>query len=202
MGRPSLRDRMSKLLSSFVADETFRHKDKSPDLGMLLVLYTVLQGHSGCPSRQAFIKAYADENSLRWVMWWQRSGTPPQSSPVFQATKVSREILMFQLMVVDVIIGDVKETLKEVEATNCKLPDRLERLQKLWRERKVATDGWGAYFKHIGTPQPAFASSNDWIADCVRRAAAKGPKYGGAKGAGKGGSEHGKGAKAGKGSGK
>merc|ERR1719382_2420649 len=121
------------MLSNFVADESFRHKDKSPDLGMLLVLYTVLQGHSGCPSREAFIKSYADENSLRWVMWWQRAGTPAESSPVFVATKVSREILMFQLMVVDLIIGEVGETLKEVEATNCKLPERLEKLQRHWR---------------------------------------------------------------------
>merc|ERR1712050_246162 len=102
-------------------------------------------------------------------MWWQRSGTPPEGAAVFQATKVSREILMFQLMVVEMVIGDVKETLREVEATNCKLPDRLERLQKQWRERKAATDGWSMYFKHIGTLQPAFPSTGEWIADCVRR---------------------------------
>jgi hypothetical protein len=201
--RPSLRSRVGKALSSFVADETFRHKDTSPDLGMLLVLFTVIQGHDGCPARGAFIQAYADENSLRWVMWWQRSGTPPESSAVFNATKVSREICMFQLMVVDLIVGDVGETLKQMEATNCKLPERLERLQREWREKKAATDGWGAYFSTIGAPRPAFASTGDWIADCVRRAVTKGPKYGGGKGGKASSTEKGgKSSKGSKGSGK
>jgi len=193
--RQTLRSRMSTLLSNFVAEESFRHKDKTPDLGMVLVLFTVLQGHDGCPSREAFIRAYADENSLRWVMWWQRSGVRPEGAAVFEATRVSREICMFQMMVVDIVIGDAGRTLQAMEATNCKLPDRLERLQKEWRERKSATDGWAAYFRAIGAPRPAFGSTEDWIADCVKRAAAKGPKYGGAKGEGKGG----KGGKAGKG---
>merc|ERR1719456_1089559 len=101
----------------------------------MLVLFTVIQGHEGCPSRDDFIKAYSDENSLRWVMWWQRSGTRPEAMPVFHATQVSREICMFQMLVVDVIIADVKVTLREIEETNCKLPARLEALQTEWRKR-------------------------------------------------------------------
>merc|ERR1719401_1244224 len=42
--RQALRGRIGTLLSSFVADDSFRHKDKTPDLGMVLVLFTVLQG--------------------------------------------------------------------------------------------------------------------------------------------------------------
>lgn len=185
--RSSLRDRILSTLSGFVSNEEMRHKDKTPDLGMLLVLFTVFQGHKGCPSRESFIRAYADENSLRWVMWWQRSGTKPEATPVFNATKVSRDICMFQMMVVDVIIGDIAETLSEIEATNCKLPERLEKLQIQWRERKSSTDSFATYFKHIGAPRPPFASTNEWIADCVRRAASMGPKYGGGKGNSKGG---------------
>jgi len=195
--RSSLCSRMMETLTKFVCEEAFRHKDKTPDLGMILVLFTVLQGHRGCPDRAAFIKAYADENSLRWVMWWQRSSTPAKSGPVFEATKVSREICMFQLMVVDLVIGDVPETLKAMEATNCKLPDRLERLQVEWRKRKQTTSIWSEYFKNIGAEQPKTASVDAWIEACVARAAAKGPKYGGAgskgggaagaKGGGKGG---------------
>lgn len=45
-------------------------------------------------------------------MWWQRSGTAPEAVPVFHATQVSREILMFQLTVVEVVIGDVPKTLQ------------------------------------------------------------------------------------------
>jgi len=185
--KPSLRSRIAKLLTSFATEEACRHKDKSPDLGVVLVLYTVLQGYEGCPSRQAFINAYADENSVRWVMWWQRSGTRPESGPVFEATKVSREICMFQMMVVDLVIGDVPTTLRAMEATNCKLPERLEALQKEWRARKEATTTWTAYFGNIGATPPKSGTVGDWISACVRRAAEKGPKYGGAKGSGKGG---------------
>ena len=34
-----------------------------------------------------------------------------------------------------------------MELTNCKLPDRLERLQQLWRERKSAVKAWGDFFR-------------------------------------------------------
>merc|ERR1711879_484583 len=152
---------------------------------MLLVFFT-LQGYAECPRRQDFINAYSDENSLRWVMWWQRSGTPAEGAPVFQATKVSREICMFQMMVVEVVIGDVTRTLTDMEATNCRLPERLEQLQAQWRERKQSIGDWGAYFNCIGAARPAYGSTAQWIAACVQRAAARGPKYGGAKGEGKG----------------
>merc|ERR1712216_795705 len=191
--RPSLREQIRTKLSAFVTDEAHRHKDKTPDLGALLVFYTAFQGHSGCPARDAFINAYVDENSVRWVMWWQRAGTKPEPVPVFQATQVSREICMFQMLVVDTIIADVGSTLKEMELTNCKLPERLENLQVQWRQRKASTDSWATYFQHIGAARPAFESTSAWIADCVKRAAAKGPKYSGAKGEGKGSGGKGKG---------
>merc|ERR1711865_1033301 len=120
-------------------------------------------------------------------MWWQRSNTKPEPLPVFQATLVSREICMFQMMVVDLIISDVSTTLKEMEDTNCKLPQRLEKLQVQWRQQKSCIDSWASYFGCIGTSQPGFSSETAWIADCASRAASKGPKYGGAKGEGKGG---------------
>merc|ERR1719424_1233173 len=133
--RPTLLTRIGTILSKFVSDETHRHKDNTPDLGAVLVLFTALQGHAGCPTRSNFIEAYADENSIRWVMWWHRSNTKPEPIPVFQATQVSREICMFQMMVVDLIIADVSSTLKEIEETNCKLPQRLEKLQGQWRQQ-------------------------------------------------------------------
>lgn len=192
--RPTLLARVGALLSKFVADEASRHKDNTPDLGVVLVLFTAFQGHKGCPTRDDFIKAYSDENSLRWVMWWQRSGTKPEPTPVFHATQVSREICMFQMMVVDVIIADINVTLKEMEETNCKLPQRLEKLQMDWRQQKSSIDSWSSYFGCIGASQPAFQSLSAWIADCVSQAAAKGPKYGGSKGEGKGDKGKGKGA--------
>jgi len=191
--RPTLLTRVGALLSKFVTDEASRHKDNTPDLGVMLVLFTVFQDHEGCPTRNDFVKAYADENSLRWVMWWQRSGTRPDPLPVFHATQVSREIFMFQMMVVDIIIADVSVTLREMEGTNCKLPQRLEKLQTEWRQQKASIDNWSSYYGCIGTLQPAYESESAWIADCVSRAATKGPKYGGSKGEGKGDKGKGKG---------
>jgi len=81
--RPAVGSAATAMLARFTTDEVARHKDNSSDLGMILVLYTVLQRHEGCPSRQAFIDAYVDENPLRWVMWWQKPGTAPKAAPVF-----------------------------------------------------------------------------------------------------------------------
>merc|ERR1711959_736397 len=148
--RPTLLARIGSMLSKFASNEASRHKDSTPDLGIVLVLFTVFQGHAGCPTRDEFIRAYFDENSLRWVMWWQLSGTKPEPMPVFQATQVSREICMFQMMVVDIIIANVDITLKEMEKTNCKLPQRLEKLQAQWREQKCSIDSWASYFACIG----------------------------------------------------
>lgn len=196
--RPTLKSRVCTTLSKFAVDEGARHKDTSPDLGMVLALCTACQGYKGCPDRKAFIDAYADENSLRCVMWWQRAHVAPSAVPVFEATKVSREILMFQLMVMDVIVGDdVVNTLSLMEASNCKIPERLEMLQSRWREQKTSTPGWKQFFERIGASQPVFANGDAWIADCVKRAAAKGRKYGdgggGQKGSGKGWGKAGKG---------
>merc|ERR1712224_1131235 len=102
-------------------------------------------------------------------------------------------ICVFQLLVVDIAIGSVPETLQEIERTNCKLPDCLDELQMQWRERQASIQSWAQYFQQIGASRPAFPSTSAWIADCVRRAACKGPKYGGggskgfSKGSGKGG---------------
>merc|ERR1711933_608881 len=184
--RETLRKRVGRALSDFAADEGSRHKDCCPDIGALLVQYTVLQDAPACPKRQDFVDAYSDESSLRWVMWWQRSNTKPEGAAVFEATRVSREILMFQMMVVDVVIGDVALTVQDMEASNCKLPARLEELQARWRERKQSIRDWSGYFECIGAARPKFASTSDWIASCVRRAAEKGPKYVSGKGGGKG----------------
>jgi len=187
--RPSLKDRIQRTLTAFVKDEKARHKDTSPDLGILLVLFTVLQGCEGCPPRKAFIDAYADENFVRCVMWWQQT-VPPQAAPVLEATKVSREICMFQLMLSAIVVGDnVDDTLREIEETNCKVPKRLELLQSRWREQKASTNTWKLFFERIGASLPPFKSTEDWIADCVQRSAANGPKYirsQGSKGKGKG----------------
>merc|ERR1712110_657572 len=62
--RPSLQKQIQATLSKFTTEASCRHKDHTPDLGVVLVLFTVFQGHAGCPTRAEFINAYADENSM------------------------------------------------------------------------------------------------------------------------------------------
>ena len=66
-----------------------------------------------------------------------------------------------------------------MEVTNCKMPERLEKLQQEWKKRQSSVKDWGAYFRCLNVPRPSFGSTEEWIASCVRRAEAKGPKYGG-----------------------
>ena len=39
--------KLSALLSDLVSDDSLQHKDVTPDLGMVLMLSTVFQGHGG-----------------------------------------------------------------------------------------------------------------------------------------------------------
>lgn len=93
---------------------------------------------------------------------------------------------MFNMMVVDVVIGNAEETLELMDKTNCRMPERLEVLQKKWREMSTATKTWTDYFANIGATRPVCRHPDEWIAMTVSRAAQKGPKYGGSKGKGKG----------------
>merc|ERR1712224_341504 len=64
--KPGLKKEISGMLKQFVSKEEFRHKDNTPDLGMLLVCFTVFQDDTDSPKRDDFINAYLDENTIRW----------------------------------------------------------------------------------------------------------------------------------------
>merc|ERR1719463_107263 len=102
---------------------------------------------------------------------------------------------MFQFMLSAIVVGDdVNDTLREIEETNCKVPKRLELLQGRWREQKSSTNTWKLFFERIGASLPSFKTTEDWIADCVKRSSNKGPKYVRTqKGSGKGGKSKAKG---------
>merc|ERR1711907_676554 len=102
----------------------------------------------------------------------------PLKLHLLDATKVSREICMFQLMLSAIVVGDdVHDMLREIEETNCKVPKRLELLQSRWREQKASTNTWKLFFERIGASLPPFKTTDLWIADCVQRSASKGSKY-------------------------
>mmetsp|Transcript_39576 Transcript_39576/g.59875 ORF Transcript_39576/g.59875 Transcript_39576/m.59875 type:complete len:544 (-) Transcript_39576:149-1780(-) len=157
-------------LEYFCGSEVGRHKDACSSLGDLISLYMCAPSQS----REEFVDAYLDETSLRSVMWWQKDSVPPISEPVFQATKVSRHLFLFQLKVLDAVneVGEAGDDASHIE-----------RLQETWRSVRdqVEAGGWEEHLKEIGCSEMIrsriLADKNSWIASCVARSAAKGPKY-------------------------
>eukprot|EP00802_Teleaulax_amphioxeia_P006490 Tamp_06494.p1 GENE.Tamp_06494~~Tamp_06494.p1 ORF type:complete len:699 (+),score=122.88 Tamp_06494:183-2099(+) len=95
-----LGQRLTARLRGFCDAEQARHKDACPNLGDMLSLYMC---HPAACSREDFIAAYLDENFLRCVMWWRKDGVQPASRPVFEATRVSRSVCLFQLKILQLI---------------------------------------------------------------------------------------------------
>jgi hypothetical protein len=95
-----LGQRLTARLRGFCDAEQARHKDACPNLGDMLSLYMC---HPAACSGEDFIAAYLDENFLRCVMWWRKDGVQPASRPVFEATRVSRSVCLFQLKILQLI---------------------------------------------------------------------------------------------------
>ena len=179
-------------VQQFVSLSTARHKDIEPNLGDFLALYLCLP--EAVPI-EPFLGAFIDENFLRCVMWWKRAGCPDRAADVFQATKVSRSICLFQMSVLAIVV--VAEG-GEAGAAGVDTVRTLDAFQQQWREleAEVERGGWAAFFQRSGcSAQTSAAILRDldgWIASCVQRAVDLGPKYssfasGGAGGPGGGG---------------
>jgi ubiquitin-protein ligase/uncharacterized membrane protein YgcG len=180
-------------VKAFVADEQKRHKDVVPDIGQLLALATALTDSIG--DMEQFVDAYLDENFVRCVMWWQKEvpGEPWRSAAgcdhVFRATAVSRNICLFQLTVLREVIGtDPNRTAEAMDTSNGKIPERLDRLQRAWKQREDPR-AWRQFAEATGCSSSMAVAmaegTGEWIRDCVTRAKAKGSKYGrGGKGRG------------------
>jgi len=168
--------RVSTTITNFTQSENFRHKDTTPDVGAVLASFTA------CPPNTValadFARAYIDENSVRNVMWWQRSRTLPEPDPVFTATEVSRHIAMFQFLTLKVVVGNNQaETAATLDATNGKAPQKLETLLREWKKLSTSTTSWSKFFSAVHCPTPP--NLRDWIKQTVTRAAEKGRAYGG-----------------------
>jgi ubiquitin-protein ligase len=192
----TIRELAEAKVKAFIADETNRHKDRVPDVGQFLALTTALTDSIG--SMEEFIDAYLDENFVRCVMWWQKEvrGEPWRSASgcddVFRATAVSRNICLFQLTVLREVIGsEPARTAEAMDASNGKIPERLERLQRAWKQREDPKS-WRQFAEATGCSQSMLVrmdeTTGEWILDCVTRAKQKGSKYGrGSKGGRRGG---------------
>jgi|APCry1669188879_1035177.scaffolds.fasta_scaffold156185_2 hypothetical protein len=88
----SLKSLAIEMVKAFTYDENERHKEKIPDLGVFLALYTAVCDKINF---EDFVDALIDENFIRCVMWWRDSVSRETADEVFKATQVSREILLF-----------------------------------------------------------------------------------------------------------
>ena len=168
----------------FCNQEAARHKDNCPNLGEELSLYMC---HPSQPL-SSFIAAYLDENFLRCVMWWRKDGVEPLPRKVFEATKVSREVCLFQLKILHLITSEECAQLRADE-----LAARLEAFQKSWRslQHEVDQGGWARFFLETGCPSDVrdriLWDTGSWVNECVKRSNARGDKYRLSGGAGGGG---------------
>ena len=132
-----------------------------------------------------FIDAYLDEVFLRCVMWWNKSIKTLRvtSQEVFAATKVSRDITLFQLMFLQHVIGaDLQATAQLLDETNGKASKVLEKFQQAWKESQKKVVDWSSFLEFTGCSE-AFRrqitqDQNKWVHTCVARAKARGKMYG------------------------
>jgi ubiquitin-protein ligase len=181
---PALLQSHAGRIRDFATVEARRHKDHEPNLGDFLALCLCCPSVLQAPDRRArLLDAYLDENFQRCVMWWRRKGAPDRAREVFEATQVSRDLCLFQLGVLGVVLsggggGDAAE--------------RLDRFQGAWRavQAEVERGGWSAFLAKTGCGEQTSArilrDPDAWVASCAAAADKRGPKYGGGGGGGGG----------------
>lgn len=160
--------KMTQKIKDFVYKERCRGKDVTPDVGILLALYTVLP--ESCP-RQDFIDAYLDESMIRQVLWWQKGNVPLNGAllranliteATFKASEVSRELLMFNLRMLDIVIpnGDADVAAAGMDRTLGQVADRFDAL-KAQQQEEPAIRNWAEFYAQT----PASAEEKKRVAD-------------------------------------
>lgn len=161
-------------MKNFVKSEEGRHKDKVPDIGQFLALYTTL---TDCAPREQIIDAYLRESFVRSVMWWN---CRPDASEVFEATRVGRELFLFQLTVIRHLVGsNPDETTKLMDSSGGRVPERLDALQKAWKNTKC--ESFADYF-HLTTASKKYTeqclnNTGGWLRYLQQQAENKGKRY-------------------------
>lgn len=183
-----LREAHARRIREFATVEARRHKDHEPNLGDFLALCLCCPPVLQAPDNRArLLDAYLDENFQRCVMWWRRGGAPDRAPEVFAATQVSRDLCLFQLGVLGVVLSG---------GAGGDAAGRLDRFQGEWRavQAEVERGGWAAFLARTGCSEQTrgriLADPDAWVAACAAAADRRGPKYGGGgegKGGGRGG---------------
>jgi hypothetical protein len=110
----------------------------------------------GCAARSV-LDAYVDKNFQRSAMWWRRAGVLDRTREVFAATRVSRDICIFQIAVLAAAADatDVAGAPEEAAAAAvvvAAVAGRLDALQREWRATQAAVEagGWTALLERAG----------------------------------------------------
>jgi len=117
-------------------------------------------------------------------MWWQRSQKQGNTNSIFHLTKVSRELVLFQLLFLKTIIGrDPSKTAIVLDLTNGKPVQLLEQLLSEWKRLKKETNSWLSFYKATGCSQQFYnrVTNNgcmNFLDDCVAEAKKRGRPYG------------------------
>jgi len=173
-----LRSKAMEKMKQFCTTVQGRHKDNIPDVGQFLALYTCLTDKIREP---IFVDAYVSESAVRGVMWW-KGEIRTEPNGVFEKTKIGRGIFMFQMTVCRILLGgNPVDTCLQMDRSCGKLPERLDALQKKWKEVEPDVDTWEKYFRYSGCSsnfgQQRLANLYGWVNSLVQEADNKGPKY-------------------------
>merc|ERR1719471_2815517 len=174
----TLRGQAMKKMQSFCTTEDGRHKQNVPDVGQFLALYTCLTDKV---RESTFVDAYQTESSVRSVMWWLNT-CPMEPNAVFEKTKVGRGIFMFQMTVCRQLLnGNPVQTCEDMDRSCGKMPERLEALQKKWREVEPNIKNWKQFFEYAGCSEsysrPKLNNLDNWYRWLITEADRKGPRY-------------------------
>jgi ubiquitin-protein ligase len=169
-------------VKSFTEQPTRRSKNVEANIGCLLALRTVVSDDE--VPLLSFFHAYLEESNLRSVMWWKKSGVPEEPRAVFDATKVSRRLFLFQsLFLMHSITTDLDVTASLADHSECKLTDRLDVLLTSFKEEveleekrlDQRMDGqrlYESFFEACGCPyREATKDMSGWIRKHAQHAA-------------------------------
>jgi len=97
-------------------------------------------------------------------------------------TKVGRNIFLFQMTVIRILLsGGPVETCKKMDRSCGQLSERLETLQKKWKDLEPRINTWEAFFKNSGCSreygEKRLKNLPQFIRNLIEDASNKGPKY-------------------------
>jgi len=169
------------LADKFTKYDYARQKNACPDVGNMLANYTVVQKYVKF-TNQEFIDALLDECFIRCVFWWKKNKVPCHVEKVFNATKTSRDLTLFQIYFLRFIVGeDVEKTKEIMDRSNGKAPELLMNFQKQWKMVEASCETWNDFFVKTGCSD-AFAEKvksdcQAWVRGCQDKAIKRGKAY-------------------------